>query len=244
MSAHGVRNEIGRLCDFLLARGLALDANGAVVRQRARVKTVTWPTGSATPFRVTPESASTLAEYRQHLSERQFVGLLDDGAVLQLTYWYDADVLVKHRLCYYPCPLDIPWDEMPEDLTVVDWFDAYVEEEGRFLSSTKRSPEGHVPFEGSFRLKGPLRFDYDRAATADGHPSSHLHLSTRECRIPVFGPLSVGHFVRFVFRHFYPAVYSAHAELREWPCNIDSRSLTVGEMQEIHVNCHFTPTTP
>jgi hypothetical protein len=65
-----------------------------------------------------------------------------------------------------------------------------------------------------------------------------MHLINAECRWPVSHPVSVGDFIRLIFRHFYPNMWGTHDFLREWPRN-DRRNRTIssGEESEIHIAC-------
>jgi hypothetical protein len=56
----------------------------------------------------------------------------------------------------------------------------------------------------------------DPELQTETHPASHLHLLDEVCRWPVFGPICVGHFIRFIFRHFYPKIWSEFEKLRNW----------------------------
>lgn len=108
--------------------------------------------------------------------------------------------------------------------------------EGEGLSDALESNADVVtaPF---IALRSPMRFDYDPGAAGVDHPAGHLHVSHQQCRIPVFGPVSLGHFVRFVFRHFYPDDWRVHGFLRDWPMAFWSRSVTPTESLEMYVDC-------
>lgn len=93
------------------------------------------------------------------------------------------------------------------------------------------------------RLRSPIRFDFDLAAQAPNHAASHLHITHEDCRLPVFGPLSVGHFARFIFRHFYPELWNRFQFLREWPLHFGTRSVTPQEGTELFIECQQTAAT-
>ncbi|GAA1732965.1 hypothetical protein GCM10009680_86870 [Streptomyces yatensis] len=62
----------------------------------------------------------------------------------------------------------------------------------------------------SMVLHSAIRFDYDPASAAPGHPASHLTLNSIQCRIACAAPMHVGRFMDFIFRHFYAGLWAAH----------------------------------
>lgn len=122
--------------------------------------------------------------YKELFASRSFSLKLIDGGLLQLSYRFEGDVLLKHRLAYYPSPSLRPFQEDPE---------LYMREE-LYMEIVNRRV---VPF--------PLRFDYDLKAAKDmAHPSCHLTLGDIEgCRIPVHSPLMPRQFLEFIVRNFY-----------------------------------------
>src|SRR5260370_23887527 len=77
---------------------------------------------------------------------------------------------------------------------VLDLIDLYVDAE----------PTGMV-------LRSSLRFDLDLAAARTGHPAAHLTINSSNCRIACTAPMHVLRFIDFIFRHFYPDIWVAHA---------------------------------
>ena len=117
--------------------------------------------------------------------------MLFDGSLLQLTFDLRGSGLVGHRIGYIPC------------LFLLD-------EEGRALLRSEPILDVIELFRGRgekyLRLRTPIRFDFDPDAATERHPASHMTLNHPNCRIPVRGPLGLGHFIKFVFWHFYPTV--------------------------------------
>jgi hypothetical protein len=111
---------------------------------------------------------------------------LPDGGLLLFQYSFDAesDMLLKHRLCFFPSPRLPTMEEAPElyqdDLTYAD---LVLERLVRF----------------------PIRFDFDPENAKDVvHPHCHLTLGQFDnCRIPVSHPVSPYTFIMFVLRNFY-----------------------------------------
>jgi hypothetical protein len=138
----------------------------------------------------------SVAEYRGFVESEAYSALLSDGSLLHLSYDFQDSVLVGHRLLYYPCPFIID-AEMAEEpiLDVLEFCWNNLE---------------------LFRLRSAVRFDFDLQRAAVNHPASHVHFQHEECRLPVVAPLSVGRFVEFVFRNFYPHWWSEHEFLRNF----------------------------
>jgi hypothetical protein len=89
----------------------------------------------------------------------------------------------------------------------------------------------------SLRLRTPLRFDYDPRNAAQGHPSCHLHMIQSYCRCPVIAPVTIGHFVHFVFRHFYPTLWFEHEFFQSLPRKVENRTITQYEESDLHFGC-------
>src|SRR5829696_240697 len=176
MTPSQVRREAAELVGVLLEHGFAIDTNAVVLRQAGATSLVTWGSDSETEPLVIPGEFGTLAEYRRMLRDRQYTCLLRDGSLIQISYEFIHDVISKHRICYYPCPVLIyPEDwELADDLESVVQF--YLESEfGEPLGSTIQPavpyelPEQFdeevftevLPSEPRTRLRSPVRFDYD-----------------------------------------------------------------------------------
>jgi len=94
------------------------------------------------------------------------------------------------------------------------------------------------PLPPRLRARATLRFDYDPGRAATDHPGAHLHFCGEGSRWPTFGPLSVGHFVRFVFRHHYPDIWAEHEFLRQWPIQRGVRCITQADCEQLFVDTH------
>src|SRR5262249_18184366 len=124
-----------------------------------------------------------------------------------------------HRLVYYPCPLIMQPEE--DDLGILDLIDLLNDRE----------------LVVRLRQETPLRFEFDPDSATENHAASHLHLSRDSCRVPVYAPLSLGRFIQFVFRHFYPVEWENHAFLREWACEVMNPSISAEQRQSLHIAC-------
>ena len=134
---------------------------------------------------------------------------------MQLSFDYEGDELIRHRLAYVPCPYTL------ERLDFTDSLFEMLE-----LSDALRPDE--------IRLAAPIRFDFDSHAARADHSASHFTLLSPEARIPAIGPLSLGHFVRFIFRHFYPSEWHEFPFL-EWPVDYGHRTIDAADTLQVHM---------
>lgn len=113
-----------------------------------------------------------------------------DGALVQLMYRFNGDMIEAHRLAFLPSPFLEEYQNNAE---------VYLEDE-IYAEVVKKSI---VPF--------PLRFEFDgsdRVYKELDHPRSHLTLGQyRNCRIPVSAPLTPYQFISFILRSFYHTAY-------------------------------------
>ena len=159
----------------------------------------------------------SIAEYRGFVESEAYSAILSDGSLLHLSYDFRESELIGHRLLYYPCPFVI--DPELTDEPILD----VLEFCGNDLEL--------------FRLRSPVRFDFDLQRAATNHPASHVHFQHEECRLPVVAPLSVGRFVEFVFRNFYPHWWAEHEFLREFRRPSVVNTIQAEERHGFHLAC-------
>src|SRR5437773_1962450 len=107
--AEEVRNEIQVLCSTLLENNLALAAYQPIIDRLPSTKVVISPLQRQAASLIPFGSFATIFEYRRIVRHQLYTCLLNDAGVLQLSYTFRNDDLVGHRLCYYPCPLQLDW---------------------------------------------------------------------------------------------------------------------------------------
>lgn len=196
MTPVAIETQVRTFVNAMLENGLALASNPVVSSTAEDMTIVSWsraPSISSTFGRF-----ASLAEYTTFLDHRDFNLVLLDGALLQIAYTFKGRDLVGHRLCHYPCPIDIS-DLEADDGSITEWMEA--------LDATELRER--------LRLRTPLRLDFDLRAEKKDHPASHFTISEETCRIPVAAPISLGHFVKLVFSQFYPAAWMAYDFLRK-----------------------------
>jgi hypothetical protein len=219
VTAAQVLGDIERLIAALFAAGIAIDSNKTVALSSHKTTIITWSNDISLSSLF--EMSSLFEQYMETLRKRWYSVILFDGSLLQLSYTFAGTVLKKHRLSFQPCPIYIK----PEEL-------------GFFSIQELLDVVEGQEFRDRVRLEGPLRFDYDLDAGHAHHPPSHLTLSRSSCRVPVSAPLSVGHFVRFLFSHFYPEQWAANEVLRSWGCDAWTNCLPDLEDDQLFVSWH------
>jgi hypothetical protein len=220
MTTNERRGEIERLLILLSEAEVALLTRPVIVTgSRQHSHRVTWPASSREDSGLYRAAYTSVGDYRTWISSEAYSAVLFDGSLLQLTYDFLGKDLTGHRLVYFPCPFEMDLGLLREE-PLLDVVDLYAD-------SRQDRP----------RLVSPLRFDFDMRSQREGHPASHLTTISSDCRWAVTAPLSPGHFVRFVFHHFYPALIAALEFLREWPQHTEKRTITELEEQLLHISC-------
>ncbi|MGH9715601.1 MAG: DUF2290 domain-containing protein [Candidatus Acidiferrales bacterium] len=216
-----VATELENFLTLLIGSGIALIINRVIQVRVGRATTrITWSSPDAVNGALMRERFATVDEYCAYLNSQLYSAVLYDGALLQMSYDLQGDDLVGHRLCYYPCPFDMD-PELLQTEPIGDVVDIYRE------SSSS-----------SINLRSPCRFDYDPASPEGTDPIVHMHVIRSHCRWPVTAPLSLGHFIKFVFRHFYPEMWTVHPFLRDWPRNGAARRMITADDEELlHISC-------
>lgn len=240
MTARTLLIQINELLSILLAEGLAIDSNSAIIRESGHDSILTWANAPDRLFDALVGKFASIAEYRNLIENRHYHCMLFDGSIIQFGFLFSNNTLSKHRNCYYPCPLIITSSDIEAIQTEYDFvtlFDLLLTQEIDALRAAISVSE-FSNLQNLLRLSTPLRFDFNPRSQTDTHPASHLHMLNEECRWPVFGPISVGHFVRFIFRHFYPNIWSKFDVLRSWGLQFHTRSITDQERGELFIECN------
>lgn len=240
VTARALLIQINELLSFLLEEGLAIDSNSAIIRESGNDLILTWANAPDRLFDALVGKFASINEYRNLIENRHYHCMLFDGSIIQFGYLFTNNILSKHRNCYYPCPLIITSSDIEAIQSGHDFvtlFDLLLTQEIDTLRAGISKSE-FSDKQNLLQFSTPFRFDYDPSSQTDTHPASHLHVLNEECRWPVFGPISVGHFVRFVFRHFYPKVWSKYDVLRNWGLQFHIRSITDQERGELFIECN------
>ncbi len=200
MTPDSIIRELTNFLSLLLRSGVAISTTSPVETRGPRgLRRITWSRNSAVPGDLFRNNSSTVSEYRDWIDWQGYSAVLLDGSFVQISYDFEYAELKGHRLLYFPCPFDLDV-ELLNDLPLTELVHLYLD-------------EGI----DNVRLRTPVRFDYDPGASSEIHPASHMTFQWEHSRIPVMSPLSLGHFIQFVFQNFYPYLWNAHPFLKEWP---------------------------
>lgn len=245
--AEQVRTDVNTALSVLADRNLlAAPPNYAIRRQVGPHCQVTWPAAPKDTLRGKFGRFATAGEYRYLVEHRQFNAVLSDGALLMLAYTFSlTGEMESHNLYYYPCPLDLAKDAEHEDgddvearddmdFTFIDRFDELLDEEFRCARLETDIYRGTC--DSRLLMRAPLRFDYAPDHAADGHAASHVHVSHPDCRIPVYGAVSVGHFIRFVLTNYYPGWMEACGDFANVPEREYGRELLDAHRGVLHID--------
>lgn len=213
-TSSALARRLKELLNQLLDRNLILLPNAMVADERI----VTWrsptPTSKLLDFLEYP----TIRTYRHWAEFGEYSALLPDGALLQMTYQMADGEIVGHRLAYVPCPYRIDQDLLVTD-PIADVLDLHAAD----------------PHE-EITMQSTIRFDFDPASAASGHPAAHLTMNVSSCRIACESPMAPESFLRFVYSNFYKALWlSQRAFFDSLPRDSRQSTVTNEERLEPHV---------
>jgi len=133
-------------------------------------------------------------------SENYNVKMFDD-ALIQMFYTFDSKDLISHHLAFFPVP----------NSSLRDIQNRLAEERKQELEECKIYDD----ILASNIVTFPIRFDYDRSDEKYidiEHPKSHVTFGQyKNCRIPVFEPLTPEIFILFILRNFYNTAFNQFA---------------------------------
>lgn len=215
MNPNRIRNDIQNIIDLLAEKGISLFNQPLLYNRNGQRVMLSWRQSSSTLSK--PQYFGTLDQYISILKDNSFTSLLLDGSIIRMSYTFYRNDLVSHNLWYYPCPLNLPKEELLSE-PVIDIIDSYSDQ--------------HLNL---FRFRGPLRFDYDSDRAEEiNHPASHVHFIHESCRTPVKRPLSPGTFTKFIFYNFYKEIWDSYEFLKELPEEKFNQTIFPQEEEHIH----------
>lgn len=192
-------HDLNDLLSLLLKSEIALSATNVIDVQGHRGhRRITWANNNNVPGDTFRFDSPTISEYQQWVDSQGYSAILFDGAIIQISYDFLHSELIGHRLLYFPCPFDMDM-ELLDEISLSELIKLYCE-----------GGADHV------RLRTPIRFDFDPKSWSSSHPASHMTFQWAHTRIAVNSPLSLGHFIQFVFHNFYPTYWNMHTFLNQW----------------------------
>lgn len=223
MTAPAVRQQLSDFCELLLEKDVALQIQAHKVENLSgQISRVCWVSNNSDHAWMRSEDIE-FAEYIAILRAGDFSVLLMDGGIIQISVHFKGKNVIRHRLVYIPCPVQFSREELVD-------FDEGIIPLDDFIDNLDE-----LELRERLRVRSPLRFEYDPDQQAPLHPSSHLHLGKSACRIPVSGPVSIWHFMRFVFFNFYRQDLESLSLLTAARPKSLPRTISPDELREMHV---------
>jgi hypothetical protein len=219
VTARAISDDVINLLDYLRNAGIAAYTTTVAVATSSLGDHVGWYSYKpGVPFLVTRGDPS-LDDYCAWVDSGSYSALLFDGALLQVNYEIERGNVSAHRLAYVPCPYRLDPEMVRQD-PILDLIELYMENE----------PTNMI-------LHSPVRFDFDPKSAGEGHPSAHMTINSKDCRIACMAPMHVRRFADFIFRHFYAAIWKANAVyFNEGACReIGPRSIIEGDRVAPHI---------
>lgn len=223
MKPHDVYSDILGVLDLLNDHELTVLINTVVQEHTGGTLLVTFKSHLGYNFEI-QRDFTTIAEYRRIVGSGCYSAMLYDGSILQASYTFRHSKLIKHRLAFYPCPFAFERNDLME-VGASELIELITADKGL----------------DSVYLRSPMRFDYSPRDARAGHPASHLTLNWAHCRVGVSAPLSFGHFVRLIFRNFYPRIWAQHEWLRKTGVRRMNREIVPNEEEEAHFELGLGP---
>lgn len=211
-----ITEEFQCVLDALIERELLIDSNPLLVQSSSEGTRISWASSAGLSYLFS--EYSTFGQYIETLNQRDFNLCFFDGGLVQINYFVENDEIVAHRLCYVPCPFNYVASEW-EEFSLCDI--------PSLMSASDLLQET--------RLASPVRFDFDKEFSDDRHAHSHVSLNKQSCRIPTYGPVSLGHFFRFILRYFYEEQFDADMWWADLRPRLYTRTLDHPSPHEIHI---------
>lgn len=124
--------------------------------------------------------------YNEINRSKEYSLKLADGNIIQFLYTFENDTIISHRLAMFPSP-SLETFQNERELYESDCI--YADILNKNIVTV------------------PIRFDYI-SKDIPLHPYSHASFGQyKNCRIPVFGPISPKIFIKFILKNFYNSFY-------------------------------------
>ena len=113
-------SQISLATSILLERELLLDSNPAVRDETRGSIILAWRQDPHLSYLF--DEFSRLIDYKESIQRRDYNFCLSDDGFIQIYCQIEGDEIVRHWLCYYPCPFDFEQFEV-EEFSLVDFYD-------------------------------------------------------------------------------------------------------------------------
>lgn len=215
-----ILSEINSIVQLLVRYNLADNINYPIEKKLSNGRiNIEW--NNITNISISLKNIDYKDIYNELDKNRDYTLKLPDGALIHIMYSFDQKGLVSHRLAFYPSPYLESYQNEP---------DIYEED----IIYADIVYKNIVAF--------PIRFDYSREEVECDfpHPKSHSTLGQyKNCRIPVYGPISPSAFIEFIFKNFYGKAYYKFLNGKFKGKCISFESIKEIEKKNIHFNLQY-----
>lgn len=212
-----VKREIEDIIRFLVEYGLSSFQQYPVIREHSNcIKTLEWSLVSN--LSISLKNLEYQMIYTEIDKNKDYTLKLIDGNIIQMMYAFKNNQIISHRLAMFPSPNLEAFQNEPE-----------IYENDQIYADI--IAKNIVTF--------PIRFDFDKDEIVSEHPHPHAHATLgqyKNCRIPIYGPLSPQVFMRFILQNFYSSFYYTYLDKsKNGRCN---RIYTIRdkEKESLHFN--------
>ncbi|WP_370500249.1 DUF2290 domain-containing protein [Mycolicibacterium sp. jd] len=221
-TARTVFREIQDITSFLVIKGLADDQNMPIRTSPSKgAFEINYPSSSLARSAALADQ-SYAETYQEQLEARAFNLKMLDGALIQLSYNFEATDLTAARLAFLPSPDLSEYQNDPElyELDVM-----FAEVIDRRVAAV------------------PLRFDFDPANHIElHHPKAHLTLGMyKNCRIATLAAPTPGLFIDFILRSFYNTALRTHSDELPRRAHRFASTITSKEQQLVYIGVPPSP---
>ncbi len=227
MTPRSLSSTITDLVLSLLKSGHAMDVSAHAVKSTSSgTALISWDAAAQNADEFPYDQFGTVKEYLYFLNNRQYSVVLNDGAIIQISYRLKRNKVVWHRLSYHPCPFHFSLDDLANQ-ALAD-----------FIANLD-----HLSLRERLLTKSAIRFDFDPNEARSGHPASHVTLNATCCRIPVRASLDLRSFIEFVFLNFYPELWNSLAAIHALPRDYTASTISPMDQRHMHLHWHASIST-
>lgn len=129
----------------------------------------------------------SIEQYLTLLEHGAYHGLMNDLSIIRASFTFEHNKLISQNLLWWPCPVTIDF-----------------EDDGEF--SPFEIVNLYLDDKKYFRMRSPIRVDFDINNDTVDHPKAHIHTQHPKSRMNTIKPICFNTFIRFIFNHYYPTI--------------------------------------
>ncbi|MDR7002727.1 DUF2290 domain-containing protein [Neobacillus niacini] len=145
----------------------------------------------------------TIKQYLAILESGAYHVLMNDYSIIRASFTFKHNKLITQNLLWWPCPVKVDFGDNGED--------SPAEIVSLFLEDTE-----------NFRMRSPVRIDFDKDNDTEDHPKAHIHTQHYKSRMNTVRPICFNTFLKFIFNHYYPTLKINNKIFSSCPINFES----------------------